>query len=388
MGMNVIGFFPQIFHPRADLIILDDVFPYLLSGFRIEEYNRYMQEFSSVKIYSFSAHFKKYRSEYIKVYPEFSKHVHRGCLEEKYRCSLFYTIFLNNIFHYLPIIEKQRTPFVFTLYPGGGFQVGNTRSDDMLSTVCGSPYLKKIIVTQRNTREYLREKRFCPEEKMEFIYGGVLPSDYYRENELPKKYYKKDKQTFDICFVANKYIDKGLDKGYDIFIDVAKILAKRTPDIRFHVVGSFDEQEVDVQGVRDQITFYGLRYKDFFPDFYSHMDIILSPNRPYVLTPGSFDGFPTGSCIEAGFAGVAVFCSDELNLNIRLKDEEEIRLIPLDPYRIAEIVLDYYMRPDALYRLARGCQARFYEIFGVQEQMGRRLNLMSECINQSKKEEI
>ena len=42
---------------------------------------------------------------------------------------------------------------------------------------------------------------------------------------ISKSFYKKTKNTFDICFVAYKYMEKGLDKGYDIFIQVCKNIA-------------------------------------------------------------------------------------------------------------------------------------------------------------------
>ncbi len=371
-------FLRDIFHQERRIIILDDIFPYLLSGFRIAEYNWYLREFDNIEIYSFAKEFEKYRDEYVSVYPEFSGNVHRGDSKMKYKGSLLYAIFLNNIFEYLPIIERQRIPFVFTLYPGGGFRIGDADSNNKLKTVCQSEYLRKVIVTQCNTRDYLLENDFCPQDKIEFIYGGVLPSDYFKKNKISKKYYQKDKETFDVCFVANKYMDKGLDKGYDVFVEVAKILVKKFQDIRFHVVGAFNEHDISITEMQDKITFYGLRYKDFFGEFYSGMDIILSPNRPYTLLPGSFDGFPTGSCIEAGFAGVAVFCSDQLSLNICLKDREDIQLITTDASDIAKIISRYHADPKILYRLASNGQRRFYEIFSLEEQVGRRSKILNE----------
>src|SRR3970282_285347 len=106
-----------------------------------------------------------------------------------------------------------------------------------------------------------------------------------------------------------------------------------------------------------QILFHGRKRTDFFPSFYSGMDIILSPNIPFVLHPGSFDGFPTGACMEAGICGVAVFCSDVLKQNIRFRDGEEIVVVPPDPAEIEETIWRYYRNPDALYRLsARGME--------------------------------
>ena len=105
---------------------------------------------------------------------------------------------------------------------------------------------------------------------------------------------------------------RGVDKGYDRFIATARILRGRHPEVRFHVVGNFTEEDVEITDLHDCITFYGHRFTPFFPDFTRRMDIILSPNIPFMFKPGAFDGFPTGCCIEAALCGTAVFASDEL----------------------------------------------------------------------------
>ena len=38
-----------------------------------------------------------------------------------------------------------------------------------------------------------------------------------QSKKVNKKYYRHDKITFDICFVANKYMPGGVDKGFDRF---------------------------------------------------------------------------------------------------------------------------------------------------------------------------
>ena len=79
-----------------------------------------------------------------------------------------------------------------------------------------------------------------------------------------------------------------------------------------------------------QVKFYGAQRTEFFPSFYSQMDLILAPNIPFTLLPGAFDGFPPGGCIEAGLSGVAVFCTDVLNQNIAFKDGEELVIVFAD----------------------------------------------------------
>jgi len=71
----------------------------------------------------------------------------------------------------LPALEKNKIPFVFTLYPGGGFGFEEESSDAKLKKVLSSKYFKKVIVTQRATYEYLVRKNFCSKEKISFIFG-------------------------------------------------------------------------------------------------------------------------------------------------------------------------------------------------------------------------
>src|SRR5207249_8761820 len=115
--------------------------------------------------------------------------------------------------------------------------------------------------------------------------------------------------------------------GYDIFVEVGKQLTAAHDDVRLHVVGPYGPSDWDLGSLGDQITFYGLRSGEFFRDFYSGMDVFLSPNVPFVLAPGAFDGFPLTTCVEAARAGVAVCCTDELNENVMFEHGREILIV-------------------------------------------------------------
>src|SRR4030066_370297 len=69
--------------------------------------------------------------------------------------KLFYCVFINNIYDNLNWLEKFKIPFIFTLYPGGGFQINNEIIDKKLKIVFNSPMFKKVIVTQIFTLDYL-----------------------------------------------------------------------------------------------------------------------------------------------------------------------------------------------------------------------------------------
>jgi glycosyltransferase involved in cell wall biosynthesis len=368
--------------PPVEMAIFDDCFPYLLSAFRIAEFNAYFAEFPSAEVHTTCAvrkmeglSYKTVAEEYAANFPQYADRAVLYHPQRIVRARLAYVVFVHNVVCFLQTIERNRLPFVYTLYPGGGFQP-NTEAGDERLQVMRSPWFRKVIITQSITRDYLLERKFCRPDQVEFIFGGVLPTDQLRQNLQPRLKYRKTKPTFDVCFVANKYMPRGLDKGYDVFIEVTKSLARTAAGIRFHVVGPFDGSDIDVHEMADRIQFHGLQRTEFFPQFYAGMDIILSPNVPFTLGPGYFDGFPTGCCVEAAMCGVAVLCSDELRLNVAFKDGEEIVIVPRNVEAICDRVLAYYRDEAALEELSRNGQAAFRRVFDVASQMAPRIRLL------------
>jgi glycosyltransferase involved in cell wall biosynthesis len=275
----------------------------------------------------------------------------------------------------LPFYEKHRIPFTFVLYPGGGFGLNFDGSDKMLKKIFASPYFRGVIVTQAITRDYLTRKKLCPKDRIHYIYGGFVQ---FKKDELkPKRYFKKDKKTFDICFVAAKYSEKGVDKGYDLFIEAAKLLSKQTEDIMFHVIGDFDKSDIDISDIKDRVKFYGYRQPDFLAEFYAGMDIFLGPGRPFKLFEGNFDGFPLG--IDAGYCGVGLFVSDELKIN-RYYTAKDIVIVPLSAKTIADTIMRHYNNLDGLYDLSRRGQARTQELFDMDNQINERIKVFRKYV--------
>lgn len=372
---------------RADLIILDNIFPHLLSAFRVAEFNAYLAAYKNAFVYSTGAafpaigetrSFREVCDEYERYYPELSGRAVKFDRTIRIEARLIYFVFLQNAYAFMDTLRHSGTPFVFTLYPGGGFLVDQPQTDETLRRVCSLPNLRKIITTQKLSHQYLIERQFLDPERVEFIYGGVFPSSRLAQAAVTRKFYRQDKQTLDICFVAFKYMARGVDKGYDVFVEVARKLSRAHDDIVFHVVGSFDESDIDVSELQGRIKFYGLKTTDFFPQFYAGMDMILAPNVPFVLIPGAFDGFPTGGCIEAGLCGVAVFCTDVLNQNVAFKEGEEIVIVPRDADEICELINTYYQDYERLVRLARRGQEAFTKIFAIETQLEKRLGILAE----------
>ena len=245
-----------------------------------------------------------------------------------------------------------------------------------------SKWFCKVIVTQNITRDYLLEHDLCAPDQMVYVQGGVTPSEHLHRDLSSKKYHGFNKTRLDICFVAHRYSADGADKGYDVFIEVAKKLASRHDSIFFHVVGGFDESIIDVADLGSRISFYGSQEPSWFETFYLDKDIILSPNIPFKLAPGAFDGFPTGCCTDAALHGVAMFCTDLLGLNQNFTHGDDIVLIPYNVERITEIIEHYLQNPAELRSLAlKGCETSRH-VCSNDYQMVPRLQLIQELIRE------
>lgn len=375
----------KLTNKHYDLIVLDDLFPHLTTSFRVAEYSGYLAHFPNSVVYSSAASFayiKEPRSlstvtaEYTNYYPQFAGRVLPFHPVRKLSGKLAYVMFLHNAYTFLDVLEKNCMPFIFQLYPGGTFQLNDVESDRKMAKVCGSPYLKHVIVTQNVTYNYLIDKGFCRPEQISLIYGVVVPLQKLL-NSLPDRLeYKVSKSTLDICFVAGKYMSVGKDKGYDIFITTAQKLAQQFSDLRIHVVGPYDDTDVPAPDLADIITFYGLQPTYFFPAFYARMDAIVSPNRSFVLSEGAFDGFPTASCVEAGACGVALFCTDDLGQNIAFEDNHNIVLVQADADDIAEKLGQYLGRYDQLVALGKYAQYAIKHIFSIDIQIRKRIEII------------
>jgi glycosyltransferase involved in cell wall biosynthesis len=364
------------------LVILDEYFPNLFAAHRVAEFNVYLERFDDVKVYSTEKQFDYWLEEYGKHYPQFRNSVRAYDDNRILRGKGVYIVFLHNAFRFLEKVEEAGLPFVFELYPGGEFRLNDPVSDERLRRVLASPGFHKVIATQKITQDYLVERGFCDPDRIEFIDGGVFATDQLEALTCPKLRYGFDKDVVDICFVGFKHMPRGTNKGYDRFIETARLLARRNQQMRFHVVGSFDESDVEIGELAGRITFYGPQYRNFFPGFHANMDIILSPNIPFALDPGVFDGFPTGCCIEAGLCGVAVFMTDELAMNNgTFKDREEVVIISREPEEICRVVEEYLCNPASLAELATRGQQAFRRVFDLSKQMEPRLRILSGLLN-------
>jgi lipopolysaccharide transport system ATP-binding protein len=356
--------------------VLDDFFPNLLTAFRVAEYNWYLNRFPRLKVYSTNRDFEVVHKPYADLYPQYAERVLPYDESSLNSCAFVYMNFLNNAYSFLPALTSRGIPFLMTLYPGGGFGLGEPESDEKLDRVLGSALLRGIIATQSVTLKYL-EARGC-KVPVHDLYGGAVNPIYFDEiynNGRASSDYEKIR----ICFVAERYMPQGANKGYPQFIKSAERLLDKYPTLKFSVVGSFDFEDFPLNDqLRDAISFKGLLISSELKQFFLTQDIIVSPNRPFLLSPGNFDGFPTGCCVEASLCGVVVVCSDELKLNRYYTDMQDMVICPPTPEAVFDAVNKLIINPGLRLSIGRRGQDLTRKIFDPKKQLGQRSDLLEQ----------
>lgn len=377
---------------QYDLIIYDDMFPNPMTGFRLAEFTGLLQYFKYSKIILNPTHAYRHMGFDLRGHFAHVKNflLHHADLNAKLfafdrfinlNTRLFYCVFLNNIVPYFDILEKQKINFAFTLYPGGGFYLNSPSVDERLKKIFSSPFFKGVIVNQRGIKEYLLEKQLCSTDKIHYIYGVPSTAKQNTSDNFNKTYYGTGKKFLDICFVAAKYSPTGSDKGYDLFIESAKILHKKYDNIRFHVIGGFSESDIDITALKNSIEFYGYINASSLKNILQDFDLIISPNKPFMLSTGSFDGFPLGSSIEASLAGCVMIATDELNQNDFYKNEEDIIIIKPSVESIISQVEYLYRNPERIKDIGTAGMKKTEELYSYKAQIVQRQIILSKMID-------
>jgi hypothetical protein len=381
--LDAISYNAQQNTPTYDLLILDDFFPNPISGFRFCEFNHYYDVFDNTLVMTTGGALnlvgeKTPLSKIIKNYQ--NNHPQNALtafnIRKNIKANAAYLVFLNNAYAFLPYLEKHNLPFVFMLYPGGGFKLNDPTSDHKLKTVCASPLFKGMMMNQKIIRDYVLQNSFCQPEQAKLIFGGLLPIDKY-PIAPNRSHFGYNKKVLDVCFMANKYMEGGLDKGFDVFAGVAQHFAN-DKRVQFHVVGGHIKADI-TNYAAENVIFHGSKTTAELNSFFETIDVMLSPNRAFVLDKGAFDGFPTGCCVEASLKGVAMIVSDPLSMNINYYQEgREIDIITPSVADAIQRLNHYLQHPDALRSMALAGQQRSRVIFSETFQLQPRMAFLEE----------
>jgi lipopolysaccharide transport system ATP-binding protein len=363
--------------PRGRLVVLDDFFPNLMTGFRIAEYNAYLARWPGLRILTTQPHFAACHAQYAARYPQWAPRVRPFDATALAGATLAYLNFLNNAAQFLPALQARALPFLLTLYPGGGFGIDAADSDEKLRRVLASPLLRGMVVTTPVIARYLGE--FARRESIALppvteIAGVVVNPLCFDAAE--RVFLGAGKDVADVCFVAEKYMERGVNKGYPEFVAAAQEVAVAEPAVRFHVVGGFTADDMALGPLAGRVRFHGTLPTDDLRALLHGMDLIVAPSRPFTLHAGNFDGFPTGACIEAAASGVAIVAADPLAQNRLFEDGRSIVLTENEPQAIAKRLLALLREPARLRAVALAGQAVVRRHYAPERQIGARIAMI------------
>lgn len=376
------------------LLLVDSSFPSRFSAFRFGELLTYLHCIPDSRVASSLRDIDRYRPDrtfldelraFEAEHPTLTGRVRAFDTGHDLRAKVMHTTFLHGAAVLLasnPDLRAER--FVFTLYPGGGFAPNDTTSDAKLRRVLGDRRFAKVLTTHTLQYRYLLDRGWCDPERIAFVFGAVSPDCWdVAASERCSRLAGAPRETIRICFVAQRYTELGIEKGCDVFTDLVRRYAD-DPRFEWHYVGDWTP---DLLGLRrvERVRFHGVQPAAFFPDFYPEMDIVVSPNVSAMERDGgrgSFDGFPTTSCVEAGLRGVAMFLSDPLQLNRRLDGTPalepgvEFELITRDVEMIAARIAFYAEDRAALRSLSERGRLAILREYSFERQMRPRLALL------------
>jgi hypothetical protein len=352
-----------------NVCIIDDYFPNRLSLFRYIEFTTFLKKHNNWKLLTIAkdaqSHIDKIPGEIADRVTMLNYDQAESLIPEQYNGELCYTVNFILTIRMLPIYEKMKAPFMFTLYPGFGFRFDDGPTDDHLRRIFNSPYFEGVVITQLATLKYV-EKFNIPKEKVKFSYGGFVDTD---RTPLEKVKLGQSKDTLDVCFLACKYHPQGKDKGYDTFVEVAEALSE-DKKINFHVLGNFDENVIPLK--KANIKFYGFLDTNELADWFKDKDVMISLNRAGVLGPGSFDGFPTGASAEAGLNKCVLIITDPLENNPGFKSF----YIEKDSLNVVEILKGLKDNPSYMYSVGEKTREELLNLLSIERQILEREELL------------
>lgn len=374
-------------------LVLDDFFPNVLTGFRVAEYNALLDHFPGLRIASSYGDFGRAHAEYAALYPRFAARVYRFDPAMLEGCRFAYVNFLNNAVQFLPELERHRVAFAMTLYPGGGFGLRESTSDRKLERVLTSPLLRGLLVTQSASSDYIRRRLRAGVPVRECF--GVVANPLYFAPQPERSWFGSGKAEFDGAFVAEKYMERGANKGFPAFVEGVTRWLQALPSqlaarARVHVVGGFDESDWRecLQADRTLLVastpaprFHGRLETHALRELLSRVDLVVSPNLPFVLHEGNFDGFPTGCCVEASLCGSAFAASDVLGLGAG-HYRAGVDYIAIEPSAagVTSALSFAISQPQDLRRIGTAGRETTRRLFSPAIQIGRRIDFLGQLL--------
>jgi hypothetical protein len=362
---------------NASFLIFDDIFPNPLSDWRQNEYLFYLENIRESKIIT-GLHNRTISNERKRQIEDF---ISENTLDknsvilfnehDKFSAKLGYCLFFNNLKEIFPILVKNNIPFVFTLYPGGGFKLYDHDTEKNLSTYFSSTLFRHVIVNMPHVYDYLIQRFNIDRSRVSLIYGAPLSLPEIIDSSTDYD------SVIRIVFSSHKYIQHGLDKGFDIFNKVAKYF-EGNPNFEFTCIGGFSEKDLVTN--TNNINFISNLLPEKLGSEFAKYDIIISPNRSHVLHYGAFDGFPTGSVLHACNSGCMMMLTDDWNnaTPLGLVDNESYIFIAANSEFIISKLLE--ISKSQIKPFARKGKEILLKQLDLNNQMKRRMTILNRYV--------
>lgn len=359
------------------IVILDDIMPSTLSPWRSYEYSELCKVFNNTRILTDLSTFEHYRQDksfednlaiLTENYPSLNDKIKKLKFISNLNGKITYMLFYNNVKKHFEVLNRNKNPFTFTLYPGGGFGFDNKTVDENLKRYFDSNYFKGVIVNQNITKKYLIDKQLCDPNQINLISGVPLNLNI---PEIQNFEYQKDSNKTSILFFANKYTPDGSDKGFDVFQKIVLALMDQKDQFNFIVIGGFSENDLADANLKNVILFKGVLNEFEFESVLKETHILLSPNKPFLLSKNAFDGFPLATCVTASLYGNVNFMTDYFNESdyLELKEEQDFIKIDSDLNYITNKIIELHNDRDLLRKIAENGRNKMLHLYSFEKQI-------------------
>jgi hypothetical protein len=369
---------------KADLLIIDNIFPNPISDWRYIEFTEYLRAFQKVCIYTgviennkifVPKDYLKHKELYVNKLnlDHASWHTIKALnVTTNIAAKLGYCLFYYNLTHAFPIFHRYRIPFAFTLYPGGRFSIYDVTVRDSLIKYVNSPLFRHLFVNMPNIYDYALQQLGLPEEKVTLVYGVPISAEDSDWAEI--QLCRFEQSILNVCFAAYSYMHMGLSKGFDVFCRLAKLL-EGFNDIKFFVIGGHSESDSFFK-YHPNVNFLGELSIEQMDRQFEKMHIVVSPVRSHVFSAGCFDGFPTGAALRAILNGCVYVGTDpEDNAQaLGLIHDEHLLLTSDRTSDIAEKILILRSDRKKMYEMALAGQDKFAKLCAFTNNMEKRID--------------
>ncbi len=133
----------------------------------------------------------------------------------------------------------------------------------------------------------------------------------------------------------------------------------------------------------DAFRIHGVVDNDQLQRTFRQMDVCIFSTREGRLGNGSFDGFPTGTAIEAGLASAAVVTTNPLAQASDLREGLDYFEIEPSGDSIVESLERLFGDRDLLFALQSNGRRAMEALFGAKGQLGPRRQLLTDLLSES-----